>query len=64
MLLAAGIGCLRGRGRARILNIVLHGLVVAGTIVTVAQGDLDGAVVPLVWSGTALGLSIAGRPWA
>jgi hypothetical protein len=62
--LVAGIGCLRGRPWARILNVVVHGAAVLLTVLAIVDGDAGSFAVPLVWSGTALGLSAAGRPWA
>lgn len=63
-LLTAGIGCCRSSNWGRILVIVLQALLLALTVIGLANsgGEGGGAVLPLAYCGTTLGLAISGKP--
>ena len=62
-MLWTGIGSVRGRGWARITTIVLQSIFVVLTLVGLTQGgnNAGGAIIPIAWGGTILGLAIAAK---
>lgn len=62
-LLWTGIGTIKNRGWARIATIVLQSIFTVLILVGAVSGDgsASGALVPLIWAGTILGLAIAGK---
>lgn len=63
-LLTAGVGCCRSSNWGRILVIVLQSLLLALVLIGLANGGSNGggALLPLAYCGTALGLAISGKP--
>jgi hypothetical protein len=61
-LLIAGIGTVRSRTWGRIITIVLQSIFVALTLIGMVNSrNGGGAILPLAWGGTILGLAIAGK---
>ena len=62
-LLWTGIGTIKNRSWARIATIVLQSIFTVLILVGAVSGDgsASGALVPLIWAGTILGLAIAGK---
>ena len=69
LYLAAGIGSVQGKSWGRITNIVVQSLALALFVIGFigALGDSGGdalsGIIPLIWTGTILGLAIAGKAW-
>lgn len=69
LYLTAGIGSVQGKNWGRVTNIVVQGLALAlfviGFIGALADSGNDalGSLIPIIWSGTILGLAIVGKPW-
>jgi len=62
-LLTGGIGCCRSTNWGRILVIVLQSILLALMLLGFARGgNSSGALLPLAYCATALGLAIAGKP--
>lgn len=69
LYLTAGVGSVQGKGWGRITNIVVQAIVlllfVIGFIGALSDSGSDaaGSIIPVLWTGTILGLAITGKPW-